>query len=134
MHSLVDVPPGLTITQGAEEITIIEEDGRLRAVHPDRKEAGHRRREVQARWEGAQLVVGRRSGEQGPRLVESFEAVGDDLVSLVKLEGGRSSGQTVSVRRVYRKVPPEADAATGLLTEVDFVPRHRTVRTLKTVA
>ena len=100
----MEAPPGLTITQGAEEITIIEEDGRFRALHPDRKEyRGTGGEKIQTRWEGARLVVETR-GERGPKLVETFEGGAEELVTVARIEGGR--GEPVSVRRVYRRVPP----------------------------
>lgn len=104
LRSLMEAPPGLTITQGAEEITIIEEGGRFRALHPDRKEyKGTGGEKIQTRWDGARLVV-ETKGERGPKLVETFEGGAEELVTVVRIEGGR--GEPVSVRRVYRRVPP----------------------------
>ncbi|HET9315130.1 MAG TPA: hypothetical protein VFQ51_06045 [Vicinamibacteria bacterium] len=105
MRSLVEAPPSLTITQTAAEITIIEEDGRFRALHPDRKEyRGTAGEKIETRWDGARLVVETR-GERGPKLVETFEGGPEELVTVVRIEGGRG-GEPVSVRRVYRKAPP----------------------------
>jgi hypothetical protein len=103
MRSLMEAPPGLTITQTAEEITIIEEDGRFRALHPDRKEyKGTGGEKIQTRWEGAHLVV-ETKGERG-KLVETFEGGPEELVTVARIEGGR--GEPMSVRRVYRRAPP----------------------------
>jgi len=104
LRSLMEAPPGLTITVTAEEITIIEDEGRFRALHPDRKEyKGTSGEKIQTRWEGARLVV-ETKGEGGPKLVETFEGSAEELVAVATLEGGR--GQPVSVRRVYRRLPP----------------------------
>jgi hypothetical protein len=104
MRTLVEAPPALTITQTPQEITILEEDGRLRALHPDHKEyKGTGGEKIETRWDGARLVVETRS-EHGPRLVETFEGGAEELVAVARLEGGR--GEPVSVRRVYRRAPP----------------------------
>lgn len=104
MRSLMEAPPALTITQTPEEITIIEEDGRLRALHADRKEyKGTGGEKIRTRWEGTRLIV-ETKGERGPRLVETFEGGPEELVTVARIEGGR--GEPVSVRRVYRKAPP----------------------------
>jgi hypothetical protein len=100
----MEAPPALTITQTPQEITIIEEDGRFRALHPDGKEyKGTAGEKVQTRWDGARLVV-ETKGERGPRLVETFEFGPEELVTVARIEGGR--GEPVSVRRVYRQAPP----------------------------
>lgn len=99
LGGLMDAPPGLAITQSAAEIAIVEEEGRFRALHPDGKEyKGTGGEKVETRWEGSRLVV-ETKGERGPKLVETFEPSGNDLVIVARLEGGR--GQPVSVRRVY---------------------------------
>ena len=104
MRSLVEAPPSLTITQTAAEVTIIEEDGRFRALHPDRKEyRGTAGEKIETRWDGARLVV-ETKGERGPKLVETFEGGADELVMVSRVEGGR--GEPVSVRRVYRREAP----------------------------
>ena len=104
MRSLVDAPPSLTITQTEAEVTIVEEDGRLRALHPDRKEyRGTAGEKIETRWEGTRLIV-ETKGERGPKLVETFEGGPEELVCVSRVEGGR--GEPVSVRRVYRKAPP----------------------------
>lgn len=103
MRSVMEAPSGLTITETPEEITIIEEDGRFRALHPDRKEyKGTSGEKIVTRREGAQVVV-ETKGERGPKLVETFEPGAEELVANIRIEGGR--GQPVSVRRVYRRVP-----------------------------
>src|SRR5262245_4988001 len=62
MRTLVEAPPALTITQTPQEITILEEDGRLRALHPDHKEyKGTGGEKIETRWDGARLVVETRS-------------------------------------------------------------------------
>lgn len=104
MRSLVEAPPALTITQTPEEISIIEEEGRLRVLHADRKEyKGTGGEKIRTRWEGARLIV-ETKGERGPRLVETFEGGPEELVTVARIDGGR--GEPVSVRRVYRKAPP----------------------------
>lgn len=100
MRSLVEAPPSLTITQTAAEITIIEEDGRFRALHPDHKEyRGTAGEKIETRWDGARLVV-ETKGERG-KLVETFEGGAEELVTVSRIEGGR--GEPISVRRVYRR-------------------------------
>jgi hypothetical protein len=104
MRSLMEAPPALTITQTADEVSIIEEDGRFRALHPDRKEyKGTGGEKIETRWEGSRLVVETRA-ERGPKLVETFEGGPEELVAVARIEGGR--GEPVSVRRVYRRAPP----------------------------
>jgi hypothetical protein len=102
MRSVSEAPPGLTITETPEEITIIEEDGRFRALHPDKKEyKGTSGEKIVTRREGAQIVV-ETKGERGPKLVETFEPGAEELIANVRIEGGR--GQPVTIRRVYRRV------------------------------
>lgn len=104
LRSLTEAPPALTITEGAEEVTVIEEEGRFRAFHPDGKDyKGTGGEKIVTRWDGARLVVETKS-ERGPKLVETFEVGADELVAVTRIEGGR--GEPVSVRRVYRREPP----------------------------
>lgn len=105
LRSLTEAPPAVAITQTPTEITIVEEEGRFRALHPDRKEyKGTGGQKVQTRWEGGRLVVETKASA-GQRLVETFELGPEGLVAVVRLEGGR--GDPPSVRRVYRKAPAE---------------------------
>ena len=104
MRSLIEAPPALTITQTTDEITVIEEGGRFRALHPDGKEyKGTGGEKIVTRWDGTRLVV-ETKGERGPKLVETFEGAAEELVAVARVEGGR--GEPVSVRRVYRREPP----------------------------
>jgi hypothetical protein len=112
MRSVVEAPPALTITVTPTEITILEEEGRFRALHPDRKEyKGTGGEKIETRWEGARLVV-ETKGERGGKLVETFTLEGEELVSELRLAAGR--GEPLTVRRVYRRAaqetPPAASA------------------------
>jgi len=105
LRELLDAPPALTVTQTLTEITILEEDGRLRALHPDgrayKDAAG---REVRTRWSDAGELVAETKGERG-KIVETFGVTNDPAqLSVTLLLEVR--GQPVAIRRVY--VRPEA--------------------------
>lgn len=106
MRSLAEAPPSLHITVIPTEVTIVEEEGRFRALHPDRKEyKGTGGETIETRWEGGQLVV-ETKGARGPKLVETFERQGEELLYVLRVEGGR--GEPMSVRRVYRPTPADS--------------------------
>jgi hypothetical protein len=61
MHALFEAPKDLSIIHTANEIAVMEEDGRLRTLHPDGKsyksEGGAN--EVKTRWDGTLTTVSR---------------------------------------------------------------------------
>lgn len=105
LGELLDAPPALTVTQTATEITVLEEDGRLRALHPDgRAYKDSSGREVKTRWSEAGELVTETKGQRG-KVVETFAVSNDpSRLSVTLLLDLR--GQPVVVRRVY--VRPEA--------------------------
>jgi hypothetical protein len=105
LRDLLDAPPALTVTQTPTEITVLEEDGRLRALHPDgRAYKNSSGREVKTRWSDAGELLVETKAERG-KVVETFAVSGDpvrlSVTLLVELRG-----QPVAIRRVY--VRPEA--------------------------
>jgi hypothetical protein len=119
VREALDAPPALTITQTATEITVVEEDGRLRALHPDgrvyKDGAG---REVKTHWSDAGELVAETKGERG-RTAETFSVSKDpDRLSVTLLLDLR--GQPVAVRRVY--VRPEAAPAAPMTGELPPPP------------
>jgi hypothetical protein len=102
MRAMMEAPPSLQVTQTPSEITVLEEDGRLRALHPDGKgyKAEGGASEVKTRWEGAKLVVESRD-ERGARVTETFSTSADrkQLEVILKLEPARLPA--ITVRRVY---------------------------------
>lgn len=105
LREALDAPPSLTVTQTATEIAIVEEDGRLRALHPDgrayKDSAG---REVKARWSETGELVAETKGERA-KIVETFAVAKDPARLLVTLLL-ELRGQPLAIRRVY--VRPEA--------------------------
>jgi hypothetical protein len=105
LRELLEAPPALTVTQTPTEITVLEEDGRLRALHPDgrgyKDAAG---REVKTRWSDAGELVAETKGERG-KIVETFGVTNDPARLLVTLLL-EVRGQPIAIRRVY--VRPEA--------------------------
>jgi hypothetical protein len=107
LRELLDAPPALTVTQTPTEITLLEEDGRLRALHPDgRAYKDSSGREVKTRWSEAGELVAETKGERG-KVVETFGFARDPERLLVTLLLD-VRGQPVAIRRVY--VRPEAAA------------------------
>jgi len=107
MRPLFDPPAELTITpaQGDSEIAMVEQDGRVRTLHPDGKKykASDGSSETTTRWDNGQLIVETKA-ESGPRLTEAFSAApeGHQLNVLVSVDSSRMG--SVSVRRVYDAV------------------------------
>ena len=105
LRELLDAPPALTVTQTPAEITLLEEDGRLRALHPDgRAYKDSSGREVKTRWSEAGELVAETKGERG-KIVETFGVAREPARLLVTLLL-EVRGQPVAIRRVY--VRPEA--------------------------
>jgi hypothetical protein len=108
LRHLLDAPPALTVTQTPTEITLLEEDGRLRALHPDgRAYKDSSGREVKTRWSEAGELVSESKGERG-KIVETFGIAKDPARLLVTLLLD-VRGQPIAIRRVY--VRPEAAPA-----------------------
>ena len=105
LRELLEAPPALTVTQTPAEITLLEEDGRLRALHPDGR--GYKDatgREVKTRWSDAGELVAETKGERG-KIVETFAVTtGPARLSVTLLLEVR--GQPIAIRRVY--VRPDA--------------------------
>jgi hypothetical protein len=113
LRELLEAPPALTVTQTATEITVLEEDGRLRALHPDgRAYKDSSGREVKTRWTEAGELVTETKGERG-RVVETF-AVSKDPARLSVTLLLDLRGQPLAIRRVY--VRPEAAPAPAPMT------------------
>jgi hypothetical protein len=105
LRELLDAPPALTVTQTPAEITLLEEDGRLRALHPDgRAYKDSSGREVKTRWSEAGELVAETKGERG-KIVETFGVATDPARLLVTLLL-EVRGQPIAIRRVY--VRPDA--------------------------
>lgn len=108
MRELLDAPAALTVTQTATEITLVEEDGRLRALHPDgRPYKDSSGREVKTRWSEAGELVAETKGGRG-RVVETFTVAANPTRLLVTLLV-ELRGRPLVVRRVYVR-PPAAPA------------------------
>jgi len=99
---LLSPPQELTVTQTPTEIAILDQDGLMRAIHPDGKgyEAGASGDEVKARWESDHLVVETKT-KSGAKLTETYGLEADKrrLTVVLNVEGG--SRPALSVRRVY---------------------------------
>ena len=109
LREMLDAPPALTVTQTAGEITLLEEDGRLRALHPDgRAYKDSSGREVKTRWTEAGELVAETKGERG-RIVETFSVSTNPSRLLVTLLL-EVRGEPIAIRRVYVR-PDEAPAA-----------------------
>jgi hypothetical protein len=115
LRELLDAPPALTVTQTAREITMLEEDGRLRALHPDgRAYKDSTGREVKTRWSEAGELVAETKGER-VRVVETFAVSQDrERLSVTLLLDLR--GQPLAIRRVYLR--PEAVPAAPMTGEL----------------
>jgi hypothetical protein len=108
LREMLEAAPALTVTQTPTEITLLEEDGRLRALHPDgRAYKDSSGREVKTRWSEAGELVVETKGERG-KIVETFGALADPVrLAITLLVEAR--GQPLAVRRVY--VRPDAAPA-----------------------
>jgi hypothetical protein len=115
LGELLDAPPALTVTQTATEITVLEEDGRLRALHPDgRAYKDSLGREVKTRWSAAGELVTETKGGRG-KMVETF-AVSKDPARLSVTLLLDLRGQPIAIRRVYLR--PEAAPAAPMTGEL----------------
>ena len=110
MREVFEAPAEFTITPTASEVVILEKDGRLRTLHADGRKykAEGGAAEVEARWDGGQLVVDTKS-DRGPRITETFDAAPDRTRLTVTLKVDGSRGPSVTVKRVYD--PTEAATA-----------------------
>ena len=110
MREVFEAPVEFTITPTASEVVILEKDGRLRTLHADGKKykAEGGAAEVEAHWDGGQLVVDTKS-DRGPRITETFDAAPDRTRLTVTLKVDGSRGPSVTVKRVYE--PTEAATA-----------------------
>lgn len=107
--TMLHAPKGMTLTHTSAEIAVLEDDGRLRSLHPDgrtyRAEGGSV--EVKARWDGARLVV-ESTSPQRPKLTETWAldpASGKLTIDTSLKSPGR---ERLTVRRVYDREPPSA--------------------------
>jgi hypothetical protein len=117
MRAVFEAPSEMLITPTANEIVILETDGRLRTLHPDGKgyksEGGAN--ETKTRWEGARLVVETRAGS-GLKMVETFAlaapaaeavATGADGANPISSGAPRSPRtMTVTLRMEGMRRPP----------------------------
>lgn len=93
----------ITVTNIEPEVTVLDPDGQMRRLPADDK--GHKDdagTEVKAKWEADRLVVETR-GERGTTK-ETWSVGADPRRLTVLLEIKRSSGGTVSVKRVFDPV------------------------------
>ena len=93
----------ITVTNIEPEVTVLDPDGQMRRFQADDKEhkddAGN---ELKARWDADRLVV-ETKGERGTTR-ETWSVGGDPRRLTVLLEIKRSSGGSVSVKRVFDAV------------------------------
>ena len=93
----------ITVTNVDPEVTVLDPDGQMRQFQADDK--GHKDdagNEVKAKWDADRLVV-ETKGERGTTK-ETWSVGGDPRRLTVLLEIKRSSGGTVSVKRVFDPV------------------------------
>jgi hypothetical protein len=113
MRAVFEAASELLVTPTANEVVILEKDGRLRTLHPDgnsyKSEGGTS--ETKTRWEGARLVVESKDSS-GARIVETF--------ALASTPAGGSSG---GGGKAANEAPPDV-AAPGM-SQAD--PRTMTV-------
>ena len=104
LRDLVEAPRVMTVTHTPTEIAVMEEDGRLRTLHPDGKaykaEAGAV--ELKTRWDGARLLIETRPG-RGGKLTEawSLDPASGKLTIDTTLE--IPSQSPVTIRSVYQR-------------------------------
>ncbi|HJS58326.1 MAG TPA: hypothetical protein VKA01_09515 [Vicinamibacteria bacterium] len=107
--SLFQAPKAITLTHTFAEIAVLEDDGRLRTLHPDGKtyKAEGGSVDVKSRWDGALLVVESKTAN-GPKVTEtwSLDAVSGKLTIDTAVEAPGREG--VKVRRVYDREPASA--------------------------
>jgi hypothetical protein len=96
------------VTETPTEIAILDQDGLLRALHPDGKsyKADAGQEEVNARWEADHLVVETKSAS-GMKVTETYglDPAKRRLTLVVAVEGGNRPA--LSVRRVYDEQKPD---------------------------
>jgi hypothetical protein len=106
---LFNPPQQLTVAQTATEIAILDQDGLMRALHPDGKsyKVGAGEDEVKARWESDHLVVETKA-KGGTKLTETYglDPEKHRLTVVLNIEGG--SRPALSVRRVYDEQKTDA--------------------------
>jgi hypothetical protein len=107
---LFSPPQQLTVTQTPAEIAILDQDGLMRALHPDGKaykSGGAGDDEVKTRWESDHLVVETKT-KSGTKLTETYglDAEKHRLTVVLNAEGG--SRPALSVRRVYDEQKTDA--------------------------
>jgi hypothetical protein len=105
--SSLEAAKAMTVTHTAFEIAVVEDDGRLRTLHPDGRayKAENGALDVKTRWDAGRLVVETKS-ERGPKAIEtwSLDAQGR-LVIQTNLEGPHGS---VQWKRVYDRDASES--------------------------
>jgi hypothetical protein len=106
---LFNPPQQLTVTQTASEIAILDQDGLMRALHPDGKsyKSDTGEDEVKTRWESDHLVV-QTKAKSGTKLTETFGLDSEKrrMTVVLNVEGG--SRPALSVRRVYDEQKTDA--------------------------
>jgi hypothetical protein len=106
---LFNPPQQLTVTQTAAEIAILDQDGLMRALHPDGKgyKSGTGEDEVKTRWESDHLVVETKT-KSGTKLTETYGLAAEKhrMTVVLNVEGG--SRPALSVRRVYDEQKTDA--------------------------
>jgi hypothetical protein len=102
MRALFEAPKGLSITHTPNEIAVLEQDGRLRTLHPDGKtyksEGGAN--ETRTRWDGAQLVVEMRM-PGGAKLTETWRLDPATMKLTIVSRLAPPSREAIEIRRVY---------------------------------
>jgi len=105
-RALIDPPQAMTVTHTPGEIVVMEEDGRLRTLHPDGKayKAEGGSVEVKTRWDGVRLLVETRS-RRGSKISESWslDAASGKLTITKSIEMPNQS--PVTFRSVYDRDP-----------------------------
>jgi len=105
LGALVEAPRAMTVTHTPTEIAVLEQDGRLRTLHPDGKpyKAEGGAVEVKTRWEGSRLRVESKGG-RGAAVVEawSLEPASGKLTIETTLEW--PGGSPVTFRSVYERL------------------------------
>jgi hypothetical protein len=104
---LFNPPQELHVTQTETEIAILDQDGLLRALHPDSKtyKTGADEDDLKTHWEADHLVVETQT-KGGGKLTETFglDSEKHRLTVVLNVEGG--SRPALSVRRVYDEQKP----------------------------
>jgi hypothetical protein len=105
---LFTAPKELTVTQTATEVAILDQDGLMRALHPDGKgyKSDTGEEEIKTKWESDHLVVETKA-KGGTKLTETYglDAQKHQMTIVLNSEGG--SRPALSVRRVYDEQKPD---------------------------